>query len=245
MTLSDGVGPVQPATSGGVEPPQYDGDRGVVGNERLTALAGAVLLALLAVEVVTSIRLRALLSAHVVVGVVLAGPLAVKLGSTGYRFVRYYTRSPAYVRRGPPHLALRVLGPLLVATTLVVVGSGIGLMVTGPDHAGLLLPLHGFSVLIFLPLVVVHLVAHIIATRQLVADDLSTVSATEVPGGGIRVGVNLAALLLGALGAILLLPTTTPWIAWSQTNGQVPAPVIVGTLLAIVALFVTKPLRWR
>lgn len=222
-----------------------EGLGGVVGNERLTALAGVLLLALLAVEVVTSIRLRTLLSAHVVVGMVLFGPLAVKLASTGYRFVRYYTRSPAYVRRGSPHLALRVLGPLLVATTLVVVGSGIGLMVTGPDHAGPLLPLHGFSVLIFLPLIAIHLVAHIMATRQLVADDLSTVSAAEVPGGGIRVGVNLGALLLGALGAILLLPTTTPWIAWSQTNGQVPAPVIVGTLLAIVALLVTKPLRWR
>jgi hypothetical protein len=59
------------------------------------------------------------------------------------------------------------------------------------------------------------------------------------------VGVNLGALMLGAFGAILLLPTIAPWMAWSQTNGQVPAPVIVGTLLAIVALLVTRPLRWR
>jgi hypothetical protein len=217
----------------------------VVGNERLTALAGAALLALLAVEVVTSIRLRTLLSAHVVVGVVLAGPLAVKLGGTGYRFVRYYTRSPSYVRRGPPHLALRVLGPLLVATALVVVGSGIGLMVTGPRNAGLLLPLHGFSVLVFFPLMAIHLVAHLLATPRLVADEWSSVSAALAPGRGIRMGVTLGALMLGVLGAMLLLPTTTPWIAWSQTNGQVPAPVIVGTLLAIVALLATRPLRWK
>ena len=161
-----------------------EGLGGVVGNERLTALAGVLLLALLAVEVVTSIRLRTLLSAHVVVGVVLAGPLAVKLGSTGYRFVRYYTRSPTYVRRGPPHLALRVLGPLLVATTLVVVGSGIGLMVTGPDHAGFLLPLHGFSVLVFVPLTAIHLVAHILATRQLVADDWRTAATAQAQDAG-------------------------------------------------------------
>jgi hypothetical protein len=218
---------------------------GVLGNERLTALAGAALLALLAIEVVTAIRLRTLLPAHVVVGVLLAGPLAVKLGSTGYRFARYYTRSSAYVRRGPPHLALRVLGPLLVATTLVIVGSGIGLMVTGPDHAGPLLPLHGFSVLVFLPLMAIHLVAHILATPRLVADDWNAASAAQAPGRGLRVVVNLGALVLGVLGATLLLPTTTPWIAWSQTNGRVPAPVIVGTLLAIVALLATRPLRWR
>lgn len=245
MTLTDDAIPAQPAVPRGATASQQAGNRGVVGNERLTALAGTALLALLAVEVVTSIRLRTLLSAHVVVGVVLAGPLAVKLGSTGYRFVRYYARSPSYVRRGPPHLALRMLGPLLVATTLVVVGSGIGLMVTGPRNAGPLLPLHGFSVLVFLPLMAIHLVAHILATPRLVADEWSTVSAALAPGRGIRMGVNLSALVLGVLGAILLLPTTTPWIAWSQTNGLVPAPVIVGTVLAIVALLATKPLRWR
>src|SRR5256884_3155853 len=81
----------------------------VVGNERMTALAGAVLLVLILVEIVTSARLRTLLSAHVFVGVLLAGPLAVKIGSTGYRFLRYYTRSPAFVHRGPPRLALRLL----------------------------------------------------------------------------------------------------------------------------------------
>ncbi|HEV2459273.1 MAG TPA: hypothetical protein VGS80_13015, partial [Ktedonobacterales bacterium] len=210
-----------------------------------TALAGGILLVLIVVELVTTVRLRTFMSAHVFVGMLLAGPLVVKLGSTSYRFARYYTRAPAYVRRGPPHLALRVLGPLLVATTLVVVGSGIGLMVTGPDHAGPLLPLHGFSVLVFLPLMAIHLVAHILATPRLVADEWSTVCAAVAPGRGIRMGVNLGALALGALGAILLLPTTTPWLAWSQTNGQVPAPVIVGTLLAMLALVAARPLRWR
>ena len=245
MTPADDAIPAHPAAPpGAAASPQTD-NHGVVGNERLTALAGAVLLVLLAVELVTSIRLRTLLSAHVVVGMVLAGPLAVKLGSTGYRFVRYYTRAPAYVRRGPPHPALRLLGPLLVATTLVVVGSGIGLMVTGPDHAGLLLPVHGFSVLVFLPLIAIHFVAHLLATPRLVVDEWSPVSAAQAPGRGIRMGVNLGALVLGVLGAVVLLPTITPWIAWSQTNGQVPAPLIVGMLLAIAVLLATRPLRWR
>ena len=75
----------------------------MVANERVTALAGALLLALVVVELTTTpdTSLGGLLSVHVAVGA-LTGPLAVKLGSTAYRFLRYYTGSPAFVRRGPP-----------------------------------------------------------------------------------------------------------------------------------------------
>src|SRR5258708_7637045 len=82
---------------------------GVVGNERLTALAGAVLLVLILVELVSSAYLHAGITIHIFVGVTLSGPLLVKIGSTGYRFLSYYTRSPAFVRKGPPRLPLRVL----------------------------------------------------------------------------------------------------------------------------------------
>src|SRR5437870_11573929 len=93
-----------------------DGQSAVVGNERMTALAGAVLLVLILVELVSAVILRTLLSVHVFVGVLLAGPLVVKLGSTGNRFLRYYTGSPAFVRRGPPRLALPGMAPLPLAT---------------------------------------------------------------------------------------------------------------------------------
>src|SRR5438105_9963339 len=91
----------------------------VIGNERLTALASAALLVLILAELVTLANLRALLSPHIFVGVLLASPLVVKLGSTGYRFLRYYTGSPAFVRKGPPGPGQRLLAPVLVATTLV------------------------------------------------------------------------------------------------------------------------------
>jgi hypothetical protein len=218
----------------------------VVGNERMTALAGAVLLVLILVELVSAAILRTLLSAHVFVGVLLAGPLAVKLGSTGNRFLRYYTGSPAFVRRGPPRMVLRVLAPLLIATTLVVIGSGIGLVVTGPRSAGPLLPLHGFSVLVWLPLIAIHVFAYIWRVPRLVASDWSKSSGRSLaPGRGRRLGVNLGALLLGAIAAVLLLPGATPWIVWSQTNGTIPAPMIVGMLVAALALLATRPLRWK
>jgi hypothetical protein len=217
----------------------------VVGNERMTALAGAVLLVLIVVELGTTASLRTLLSAHVFVGVLLAGPLAVKLGSTGYRFVRYYTRSPAFLRRGRPHLALRVLAPLLIATTLVVIGSGIGLVVTGPQYAGPLRPLHSLSVLLWLPLLAIHFFAHIWRVPRLVADDWSKPSGGQAPGRGRRLGMNLGALMLGALAAILLLPIAAPWLAWSQTHGTIPAPAIVGMLLATLAVLAARPLKWK
>src|SRR6266516_6574694 len=239
-------GPMRPSgqtqTSGG----NGDNQSAVVGNERLTALAGAVLIVLIVVELMTTAYLRAGLSAHVFVGVVLSGPLAVKIGSTFYRFLRYYTRSPAYVRRGPPRLALRVLAPLLIATTLVVIGSGIGLVVTGPAQAGPLLPMHNLSVLVWLPMIAIHVFAYIWRTPRLVADDWSKQSGRSLaPGRGLRLGVNLGALLAGAVAAILLFPGATPWVVWGQTSQMISAPLIVGLIIATLVLLVTRPLRWR
>ncbi len=211
-------------------PTSMDGENsedksGVMGNERMTALAGAVLFVLILVELVTSASLRTMLSAHVFVGVLLTGPLAVKLGSTGYRFLRYYTGSPAYVRRGPPRLVLRILAPLLLVTTLVVIGSGIGLVVTGPARAGLLLPLHNISVLFWLSMIAIHVFAYIWRTPRLVADDWRKQSSRSLaPGRGLRMGVNLGALLVGAVAAILLFPGATPWVIWSQTGRWSPPP---------------------
>lgn len=216
----------------------------VVGNERLTTLAGAVLLVLIVIELVAAAILRALLSVHVFVGVLLAGPLVVKLSSTGYRFLRYYAGSPAFVRKGPPRLALRVLAPLLVAITLLVIGSGIGLVVTGPAQPGPLLAMHNISALIWLPLIAIHTFAYIRRVPRSLADDWSRLPAEQAPGRGRRLGVNLGALIGGVVAAILVLPIAAPWNAWSETNQTVPAPLIVGTVLAALALLATRPLRW-
>lgn len=216
----------------------------VVSNERMTALTGAVLLVLILVELASAAILHVGLSIHVFVGVLLVGPLVVKLGSTGWRFLRYYTGAPAFVRRGPPQLALRVMAPLLIATSVVVIGSGIGLVVAGPRSAGLLLPLHGFSVLIWLPLIALHVFAHTWRVLRLVTAGWSNPSGkSTVSGRGIRLGLNLGALVAGAVAAVLLFPGAAPWSVWSQTNEMIPAPMIVGLLIAILALLISRP--WR
>ena len=187
--------PARPAGRARGDPGNGAAWSAVVGNERLTTLAGAVLLVLIVVELVTTAALHALLSAHVLVGVLLAGPLVVKIGSTGYRFLRYYAGSPAFVRKGPPRLALRVLAPLLLATTLVLIGSGIGLLVTGPAQPGPLLAVHNISALLWLPMIAIHTFAYVWRVPRSLADDWSNLPAEPAPGRGRRLGVNLGAAL--------------------------------------------------
>ncbi len=61
---------------------------GTDGNERLTAATGVVLLVLLAVLGVTILRIGQLLWLHLFVGMLLIGPVLLKLTSTGYRIAR-------------------------------------------------------------------------------------------------------------------------------------------------------------
>jgi len=66
---------------------------GPAGNHRLTSSVGLVLLLLLGVEALTTLALHSYLSLHIFLGLLLLPPLAIKLASTGWRFVRYYTGS--------------------------------------------------------------------------------------------------------------------------------------------------------
>jgi hypothetical protein len=108
------------------------GAGGAPGNERLTAMTGAILLVLLAAEGITIVSLDQMLTLHFFLGMLLVGPVLLKIGSTGYRFVRYYGGSAPYVRKGPPALVLRLLGPVVIATSAAVIGSGVALAIDGP-----------------------------------------------------------------------------------------------------------------
>ena len=68
---------------------------GIEGNDRLIAASGAVLFLLLAAKGVTILFIRPLLSVHVFIGMLLIPPVAMKLGSAGWRFLRYYTGNRA------------------------------------------------------------------------------------------------------------------------------------------------------
>jgi len=103
-------------------------DAGVEGNARLTSVNAVVLLVLLAAEGFTLLGIRQMLTPHVFVGIVLIPPVLVKVGSTTWRFARYYGGAPAYRRKGPPLLLLRMLGPAVVVLTVVLFASGVALL---------------------------------------------------------------------------------------------------------------------
>ena len=125
------------------------------GNEVLTAMTGLVLLVGFAVEGVTILSLRRLLVLHFLVGMLLVGPVALKIASTLYRFLRYYTGSRPYVRKGPPSPVLRLLGPLVILTSVAVLGTGVMLAVTGPG-SGQWLFLHKASFILWFGVMTIH-----------------------------------------------------------------------------------------
>jgi hypothetical protein len=89
---------------------------GVEGNARLTSATGLVLLVLLAVEGYTILDVRGLITLHIFLGILLVGPVLLKIASTTHRFARYYLGAAEYVRKGPPHIVLRVIGPLVTVS---------------------------------------------------------------------------------------------------------------------------------
>jgi hypothetical protein len=98
---------------------------GTARNRSLTAFLGALLLAGVLGELATLVLgLQQKVPIHVLLGVALIPVVALKLGSTGWRMIRYYTKDPAYRREGPPRTFLRGIAPLVAGSTIALFGSG-------------------------------------------------------------------------------------------------------------------------
>ena len=174
------------------------------GNERLTATTAVLLLVLLAAEGVTILSIRPLLSEHIVTGLILIPPVALKLVSIGYRFVRYYTGSAAYAAKGPPHILMRVLAPLLVATTLTVLGTGVAMLALGPrDHRDVLLGLHKTSFALWFFLMAVHVLFYAPRLPRLVFSTRTV---------GRRAALVVSSVAAGALLAGATYSLAGPWV---------------------------------
>jgi hypothetical protein len=187
---------------------------GTAGNERLTAANGGVLIVLLAMIGVTILQIKQLLWVHLFVGMLLIGPVALKLGSTGYRFVRYYTANPSYRSKGPPPLPLRLIAPIVVASTVVVFASGVALLFAGPASRGTLLPIHRVSFFIWIAFTGLHILAHLPKTLPALRADYghSARLSDDIGGRAGRILSLASALTAGAVVAILVIPQFSPWL---------------------------------
>jgi hypothetical protein len=178
------------------------------GNERLTAMTGTVLLVLFVAECLTLLNLGGYLTLHVFLGMLLLGPVSLKIGSTLWRFTRYYTGSEPYVRKGTPTPLQRVTGPLVILTTVAVLGTGVALVIEGPQdwqwHQ-----LHREAFLIWLPVIVIHVLSHIPELPRLLSSKPAD-RAREL----LAARVTRWLLLSGSLAAGLVLALLTYHLAY-------------------------------
>jgi hypothetical protein len=194
-------------------------DAGVEGNERLTGSVAAALLVLLAAEGLTVLRVRTLLAPHVFIGMLLVPPVLLKIGSTGWRFVRYYTGAPAYRRRGAPPVLLRLLGPFVVVLTVVLFASGIVLLFD-PSGRGLLLAVHKASFLLWFAAMTVHVLGHLVDTARLAPRDWVGSVRRRVPHAGLRQTALVSSVVTGLLLGAALLGRVTPYLASTPHHGH-------------------------
>jgi hypothetical protein len=185
---------------------------GVVGNARLTGGVAAALLVLLAAEGATIPFIGPLLGPYVFIGMLLIPPVLLKLGSTGYRFARYYSGNPHYLRKGPPNIALRALAPGVVLTTLALFGTGVALLIVGPPSDTLVFA-HKLSFIAWVSLMTLHVLGHVLEVPALALPDWRHNGPREVQLAGAGARTMTLALALAAGGALALCTysAASPW----------------------------------
>jgi hypothetical protein len=184
-------------------------DAGVESNSRLTGSTAAMLLVLLAAEGLTLVSVGSLLSWHVFIGMLLVPPVLLKVGSTSWRFVRYYRGAPAYRRKGPPPMVLRLLGPILVLVTVVLFASGIGLVLAPHSLRHTLKFAHTASFILWFGAMTIHVLGHLVETARLAPLDWARRTRRDVTGAGARQWALASSLVAGAvLGIVMLGPAS-------------------------------------
>ena len=177
----------------------------VEANARLTSSVGLVLLLPLALVLGSGLAVQRFLLIHALLGFFLIPLVLLKLGSTGYRFVRYYARHPGYRSAGPPRLAMRILGPVTVFLTVAVFATGIELWLFGIRFAWA--PLHHASAYLWFVAMLVHVINYFRKSSRLAIADWRD----AFHGRFSQQVFVLASLVVGIIVAVAMLPFSTPF----------------------------------
>jgi hypothetical protein len=170
-------------------------------------------LSLLAAEGFTIVSIGSLLRPHVFIGLILVPPVLLKIGSTTYRFAQYYRAKPAYRRKGPPHVLLRLLGPLLVGLTVILFASGIALLFVGSSLRDNFLLLHKASFVAWFGAMAIHVLSHIVEAVHTAPQDYLRRGRTRVLESLARQLLIAASVVLGVVIAVALTGRVTHFLA--------------------------------
>ena len=139
------------------------------------------------VEIATVLLgVHAFMSWHVFVGLALIPAVVLKLASTGWRFVRYYTRNNSYVEHGPPQMTMRMLAPLFVVATVVLFGSGVAMGFLHGHMLQIARRLHGPASVVWLVLLGVHVLVYFGRALRSTASDVRRTEQPPVRGKTAR-----------------------------------------------------------
>jgi hypothetical protein len=192
---------------------------GPAGNAVLTAWTGLVLLVLSVAELLTLFDVRGLVSWHVAIGALLIPPALMKTATTAWRMARYYLGDASYRTAGPPPMALRLLGPLVVLSTSGLLGSGVLLVLLGNDAGQRsLLSLVGFEVswvtlhqgffVVWVGATGLHLLGRLVPALVLTS---GRARGLRVPGGWARLALIGSSATVAVLLAVLLVRADGSW----------------------------------
>lgn len=185
---------------------------GVEGNARLTATLGALLIVILFIEGVTILQVGSLLTLHVFVGLLVVPVVIAKMGATSWRFVKYYWGSSAYRRKGPPPALLRLLGPIVVVSTIAVIATGVLLIIGAPVSLHpQLLQLHQITFVLWFGATAIHVLGHLVETTKIAPLDWIRRTRRDVGGASLRRWLEVSSIFLGVVIAFWITPYAGHW----------------------------------
>jgi hypothetical protein len=126
---------------------------------------------------------------------------------------------PPYRRKGPPVTVLRATAPLLVASTVAVLASGVVLLLAGPSARSTVLPIHKLTFFAWLAAVGVHLIGHLPSLPGALRLDYGRLARRTGAGAGGRRLALVAAVVVGVVLAVVVLPDFPAWLHYRQVRG--------------------------
>jgi hypothetical protein len=179
----------------------------------LTAAVGLLVLVPVAVELASVLLgVHSFMSLHVFLGLALIPAVLLKLASTGWRFARYYTRSPEYVAQGPPQIVMRLLAPLFVTATVALFGSGVAMGLLHGHALQIARRVHGPASVIWLAVLGLHVLVYLGRALSRAAHDVQPTTRRHARGATARAYGLAAAVICGLVVAGATVPAQHRWI---------------------------------